>query len=441
MSLKTVANQPVVSTRGILKWAALLVALGEFIDGYDLLVMGAAMLFLKPAFHLSPSQAGLLSSSAFVGAAVGLFFFGPITDRLGRRTIFIVNLMFFVGFSILSAFITNTWELFLTRFFVGLAVGADIPASTAFLAEIAPAEKRGRFLGTLPNLLWVAGAITATILGISLLHTGNNAWRWMFATAAIPSFLVLVGRQALPESPRWLIRKGDVKGAEEACRKLGIPMPEVSHEANQQKTRFVDLFSPKYRRRSIVVSLVFGLNTLAGPITTLAVPYILKFGGLMSNRSSLLFSLAIYGVDILGLLTGFFLIEKLNRRTLAYLSGGCTGLLAIVMGIIGFKSGILLIVVYLLLAYSLWCGLAALVWVWGSELFPTHLRGAGQGLTNGVGRLGIVLTSFIVPMGIASLGVRITVVLFAIPLFILILLVATHPMFDTNGKTLESISD
>lgn len=428
------------SSNGTLRWAAFLLALGEYIDGYDLLVMGAALLFLKPEFGLSSTVTGFLGSAAFLGAVVGMFVFGPIADRLGRRVIFVFNLIVFVGFSILSAFVTNVPELFVARFFVGVAVGMDIPANTAFLAEIAPSAKRGRYLGTLPNVLWVGGAITATVLGIALLGTGPDAWRWMFGLAAIPALFILIGRQTLPESPRWLVKQGKIKEAAVACQRLGIPMPEIPESSTPSVTSFGQLFRPEYRSRAIIVALVFGLDTLAGPITTLATPYILKFGGLMSNESSLLFSLATYCVDLLGLCTGFFLIDRINRRILAYFSAGLTGLLATAVGVTGFHTGALLLVLYLALAYCLWSGLAALVWVWSSELFPTHLRSTGQGFANGVGRIGIVITSFIVPIGIATAGVRLTIVFFSVPLFAILAIVATHQFFGTNGKTLEQIS-
>ena len=87
------------------RYAAILVALGEFIDGYDLIVMGGALILLRPQFGLSPSQVGLLGASTFLGAMVGMLIFGDMSDRWGRRAIFVANLIFFVVFSILSAFV------------------------------------------------------------------------------------------------------------------------------------------------------------------------------------------------------------------------------------------------------------------------------------------------------------------------------------------------
>src|SRR3954471_21223885 len=104
------------------RYAAVLVALGEFIDGYDLLVIGAALVFLRPHFNLTPSEIGMLGAAGFLGAMVGLLIFGDMSDRLGRRAIFVANLIFFVVFSIVAAFIDSVWQLFVVRFLVGVGV-------------------------------------------------------------------------------------------------------------------------------------------------------------------------------------------------------------------------------------------------------------------------------------------------------------------------------
>lgn len=92
------------------RYAAILVACGEFIDGYDLLVMGAALILIRPQFNLSPQEVGLLGAAAFLGAMIGLLVFGDLSDRLGRRAIFIVNLLFFVVFAIASAMACAGWR-------------------------------------------------------------------------------------------------------------------------------------------------------------------------------------------------------------------------------------------------------------------------------------------------------------------------------------------
>ena len=109
------------------RYAACLIAFGEFIDGYDLLVMGAAVILLRKQFGLTPQEVGLLGASTFMGAVVGLLVFGDLSDRVGRRSIFVINLVFFVVFAIGSALVTNVTWLFIMRILVGVGVGMDIP--------------------------------------------------------------------------------------------------------------------------------------------------------------------------------------------------------------------------------------------------------------------------------------------------------------------------
>ena len=418
--------------------AVWLVSLGEFIDGYDLLVMGTALIYLQPLMRLTPQQTGLLGASTFLGAIVGLLVFGEMCDRLGRSAIFVANLFFFVVFSILSAFITSVPQLFIARFLVGVGVGMDIPSSTAYLAEVTPAHRRGAVLGALTQITWILGALTSTLIALPLGAVfGVQSWRWMFALAALPALLILLGRRMLPESPRWLLNQGRVDEARAALGAFGMPDIAMKPRSNGS---YAELFRAPYGRRVFWASSLFFLNCLSGSITSIATPFILRYVGHLSVTGTVVFTAIIWCTGLAGAVTSYHLIDRIGRRPLAYLSMIPTGLLAIVMG---FSAGhpALLIVCFMLFSYFGWLGGAGLPWGWASELFPTHLRGRSQGVCNAVCRLAISITIFLVPVAQATIGFAPLVVALGACRFLFALIVSRQPMFQTENISVDRLSE
>ncbi|MDE2333566.1 MAG: MFS transporter [Rhodospirillales bacterium] len=423
------------------KYAAALVAFGEFIDGYDLLVMGAALILLKPQFGLSPAALGLLGASTFLGAILGLLVFGDLSDRLGRRVIFVVNLFFFVVFAIGSAFVTSATWLFVMRFLVGVGVGMDIPTSTAYLAEIAPRRQRGAILGSLLNIMWILGALTSTLIAIPLIAMfGNEAWRWMLGLAAVPALLALLGRQGLPESPRLLLAHGRVEEARAAFEAFGVTATdEIMHPEPRNTGSYGELLGPGYGRRAALVSLVFALNCFSGSIGTIAAPLVLKTVGALSNNATLLFSAGVWCVSLVATLTSAVLIDRIGRRKLCYISVFSYGIIALILAAFAQKSAVVLVLGFFALGFATWVGIAVLVWVWASELFPTHLRGRSQGMCNAWCRLAIAANIFLVPIALSTFGFSLYIGLLAIPMFLVGIIVMTNPIFEGSQRKLEHL--
>ena len=423
------------------RYAAILVALGEFIDGYDLLVIGGALIFLRPHFNLTPSQVGALGASGFLGAMVGMLIFGDMSDRLGRRAIFVANLIFFVVFSILSAFIRTVPELFIVQFLVGVGVGMDVPTSAAYLAEIAPRKHRGVIAGSLLNITWILGATTSTLIALPLIYlAGNDAWRWMFGLAAVPALLVLLGRQGLPESPRWLIAHGRYEEAQAAFARFGVETDIATLAASgTRRGSYGELFGPRWSKQVWLVAAVFFLNCVSGPLSTIAAPYVLRTVGALSMEASLGFAALVWIVGLAGVLTGLLLIDRLGRRPLLLLAAIPEGLAALFMAFAGPSHPPMLIAGYFIFSFCSWLGPAVLTWVWSSELFPTHLRGRSQGFCNATCRLAIAINIFLIPVGVAAIGFTASIVILSIPLFGLAALVASQPMFDSQNQSLEAL--
>lgn len=431
-----------VSARTVRRLAPPLVAFGEFVDGYDLLVMGAALLFLKPDFHLSSSGAGWLGAISFIGAAVGLLIFGDLTDRYGRRVIFIINLLLFVVFSVVSAFAQNVPELMIARFLVGFGVGMDIPTSSAFLAEIAPGRRRGRLAGSLPNVMWLLGAVVAVGLAIVLRGTtGNDTWRWLFGLAAVPALLVLAGRQILPESPRWLSARGRHDEAAAIYRQLGIDEPErggLEDGGPKRPGGYRALFAREHRTRVLVFALLFAANGFGGAVGTIAGPQVFSSTGL-SQGLSLQFSLFGFLVGLVGVLGGSLLIDRVSRRWFGVIASLAAFFGAFVLGAFGKGHPAVLITGYLVFTFATWIGPGTLAWVWQGELFPTGLRGVGIGFTQAATRLAIAANAFLVPQMLTAHGLA-AIIPFSFAYLIVIALLLSFRFFETTGLDLERAS-
>ena len=425
------------------RYAAILVAFGEFIDGYDLIVMGAALILLRPQFHLSPAETGALGASTFLGAMIGLLVFGDMSDRWGRRAIFVANLLLFVVFSILSAFVQSVPQLFVARFLVGVGVGMDIPTSAAYLAEIAPRHRRGMIAGSLLNIMWIFGAMVSNLIALPLMAwTGDEAWRWMFGLAAVPAALVLLGRQALPESPRWLLAHGRVEQARVVLRGFGIEADTVAlARRTEARGSYGQLFRPPFRSRVLLVALIFFLNCISGPLSTIAAPFVLRTVGALSNETSLLFSTLVWCTSLLGVLLGLTLIDRIGRRTLLYIAAIPEALAALFMAFAGPGHPPMLVAGFFAFSFCSWLGPAVLTWVWSSELFPTPLRGRSQGFCNAACRLAISINIFLIPVGVAAVGFTSSIVALSVPLFMLALLVSKLPFLDSGGRSLEALGE
>jgi MFS transporter, SP family, sugar:H+ symporter len=192
-------------------------ALGGFLFGYDTAVINGTVDAIEAEFGMSAGLLGFVVSSALLGCAVGAWFAGPLADRFGRIRIMLVAAVLFAVSAIGSALAFAPWELTIWRITGGLAVGAASVIAPAYIAEMAPAELRGR-LGSLQQLAIVTGIFVALLVDAVLAAAaggaeqsvpwGGTAWRWMFASAAIPAAVYGVVALQIPESPRYLVRKG-----------------------------------------------------------------------------------------------------------------------------------------------------------------------------------------------------------------------------------------
>ena len=205
-------------------------ALGGFLFGYDSSVINGTVDALKSHFGLGGFTVGFVVSSALLGCAAGAWFAGPLSDRVGRVRVMLVAAVLFVISALGSALAFDPVDLTLWRLVGGLAIGAASVIAPAYIAEIAPARLRGR-LGSLQQMAIVLGIFAALVVDYVIARVsaggasgtfpwGGGAWRWMFASAAVPAVLWGLIATSIPESPRYLVKKHETERARQVLARV-----------------------------------------------------------------------------------------------------------------------------------------------------------------------------------------------------------------------------
>jgi len=435
---------------------------GVFLDGYDLFIISVALIFVEAQNWLSstPSlksfQLGLLSSSALMGMFVGALFVGGFADRIGRRSIYVIDLVFFVFFGLLTALATNINQLILFRFLLGIGIGADYPVSSTYVAEFSPKNIRGKLV-TRTFLFWGIGSLVAAFIGftfgrfefISILGYHVDSWRIMLASGVVPALIVLVLRRAMPESPRWLMtnnqREKAEKIIEEIKEKYSLDYTkDLSAIEPERRGKISELLGQTYRRRTLFSWIPWFFMDIGVYGVGISIPYMLVTIGFKGNTlidrvNSILGTIFLDVFIVVGFIVAILVIERIGRIRLQEL--GFIGMaLAALSLAIGYSYGLMVIIGAL--AFYLFfenAGPNVTTWVIPTEIFPTRLRATAQGSSSAVSRLGAVLGTFTFPVFVFLYGWSSTFLAISIFMFIglaFTMILGTEP----KGLALEDSS-
>lgn len=260
--------EPRDGTHGAAIMIAATAAMGGFLFGFDTAVINGTVDAIRTAFGIGSVALGFVVASALLGCAAGAWFAGPIADRYGRIRVMVIAAIVFIIGSIGSAVAVGPIDLTIWRIVGGLAVGAASVIAPAYIAEISPASIRGR-LGSLQQLAIVTGIFVALLTDYALaqaaggagepLWFGASAWRWMFASEAVPALVYLVLALQIPESPRYLVRRGRIEEARAVLRRvIGADaeqrVVEIQHSliGVRDQVRLSDLKGPRLGLQPIV---------------------------------------------------------------------------------------------------------------------------------------------------------------------------------------------
>jgi putative MFS transporter len=409
---------------------------GPFLDGYMLSIIGMALIPLNKVFAINSLWNGLIGASALIGMFAGALLFGNLADRVGREVMYRIDLLAFLVLSILQVFVTNVEQLFILRLLIGIAIGADYPIATSLLTEFAPKKYRGKMLGVLTSA-WFLGAAVAYFVGYYLLKTGPDSWRWMLGSSAIPTLIVLFLRMNTPESPRWLLSRGQKEKALAIMKKIygeSTTLEDLPLEKSK-KARLSKIFEPGYRKRTAFVVLFwnFQLIPLFAVYTfspTILETFKLGDGNLGSAIISLLF--------LIGNAAAIFFVDRIGRRPLLIWGFVFTTIALFGLGL--FPDANNWIIMILFCIYAFFAGAPSILeWAYPNELFPTDVRATAVGFSTTISRLGATLGTFGLPLALSALGVGNTMLLAAVLNVIgLIVSIAWAP--ETMNLNLEEAS-
>jgi sugar porter (SP) family MFS transporter len=428
--------------------SAFAAALAGFLFGFDTIVISGAEQSIQDLWNLSDLFHGaFITSMALWGTVIGALFGGVPCDRYGRRrTLFWIGIMYLLS-ALGSALAPSPYVFSTARFVGGLGVGASSVAVPVYIAEITPAQNRGK-LGALYQFNIVFGILVAYLSNYWIGSTlGENAWRWMLGVEAIPAAIYCTFVLGVPESPRWLvIKRGDDDAARDLLEKLNPTeniedmIAAIKKSVSEGTVSLPKFFSGTFRFPILLAFLVAFFNQMSGVNFVLYyAPRIFERAGIEAE-AVLGASVPIGVVNLLFTLLGMYLIDSVGRKKLLYV--GSVGYIASLLGVswaffTGAQGAMVVIFVCAFIA-SHAVGQGAVIWVFISEIFPNAVRDYGMSLGSGTHWVMAALITLLTPTVLSTFtGAQIFA--FFAGMMVLQLLFVGLIMPETEGLTLEEM--
>ncbi|WP_019634456.1 sugar porter family MFS transporter [Actinomadura atramentaria] len=446
-------------------------ALGGFLFGYDSSVINGAVDAIKGQYHLGSVVTGFVVAAALLGCAVGAWFAGPISDRIGRVRVMLIASALFVISSAGSALAFSAVDLTVWRILGGLAIGAASVIAPAYIAEIAPARLRGR-LGSLQQMAIVLGIFAALVVDYIIAQVsdggaaghfpwGGTAWRWMFVSAAVPAAIYGAIALVIPESPRYLVKKGRTAQARGVLsrlmdgREIGAKIDEIHDSiASDRPVRLHDLRGPRFGLLPIVwVGLLLsafqqlvGINVIFYYSSTLwqAVGF--------SENDAMLTSVINSIVNVVGTVVAILLIDRIGRRPLLLMGAAgmvvtlgvltaCFSTATVVDGKPALEgaAGPVALVAANLYVFSFAATWGPVVWVMLGEMFNNFIRASALAVSAAVQWIAnwVITTSF---PGLSGVSLSLAYGVYT-AFSVLALIFVFRAVPETRGMELEDMDE
>ncbi len=443
---------------------SLVTAMGGLLFGYDWVVIGGAKPFYEQFFSIasSPALQGWAISAALIGCIAGTVISGALADRYGRKKMLITAALFFTVSAVGTGASGHFTVFILYRLLGGVGIGIASNLSPVYIAEITPADIRGRFV-SINQLTIVIGILLAQVVNwliadpvpagataADILHSwnGQQGWRWMFWAETVPAALFFLLMWFVPDSPRWLVRWGREEKAGAILRRVGgteyarrlLQEIRASLARGREKVEWRELLTPGVKG-VVIIGVVLAVFQQWCGINVVFMYAEEIFSAAGYSVSDILFNIVITGsVNLLFTFVAMALVDRVGRRTLMLLGAGSLAVIYTVLGTLYFLGvtgwPMLLLVVMAIAAYAM--TLAPVTWVVLSEIFPNRVRGAAMAVATFALWSANAILAYSFPIVNKAVHASGSFWLFAAISLGGFLFIRRH-LTETKGKTLEEI--
>jgi MFS transporter, SP family, inositol transporter len=354
----------------------ILAGLANYIDAGSIVAGSVALALWKEAYGLSDSFLGLIGafSANAISAGVGALIGGRLCDLFGRKKIYQYDMIFYAFGMLFLIFASAPWMIIAGFVLVGLAVGADIPASWSLIAEMAPSDKRGKHSGV-AQLLWYSGPVVVLLMFLALEPLGILGARIVFAHLAILALALTFLRSRMKESEVW----------------------EAAKAVDKKTSDWRILLQPQHLKSMAFLVGMYGLWNLWAGTNGFFGPYILRTVGSQSQTTSTLLTTAGFLLSMASIYFVFMrLSDKVNQRTLFAVSA-CMQIAGMsLLALFPLTLPIAMLHIFMM-QFGGGFGAQSFFQLWSAEQFPTMVRSTAQGVTFAIVRIGLGFFSFFVP--------------------------------------------
>lgn len=452
---------------GYLIFLSVVAALGGFLFGYDTAVISGTIAQVTQLFQLDALQQGWYVGCALVGSIIGVLFAGILSDKLGRKLTMVISAILFSASALGCALCTDFTQLVVYRIIGGVGIGVVSIVSPLYISEVSVAQYRGRlvslyqlavtvgFLGAyLVNYQLLAWSESGALLGVPLLNKIfiTEVWRGMLGMETLPAILFFIIIFFIPESPRWLIVRGQERKAINILERIYNSITEATNQLKETQSVLTAETSSEWSllmKPGILKAVIIGvciaiLGQFMGVNAVLYYgPSIFENAGL-SGGDSLFYQVLVGLVNTLTTILALVIIDKVGRKKLVYygVSGMVVSLILIglyfLFGDSLGVSSLFLLVFFLFYVFCCAVSICAVVFVLLSEMYPTKVRGLAMSIAGFALWIGTYLIGQLTPWMLQNFTPAGTFFLFAL-MCVPYMLIVWKLVPETTGKSLEEI--